>query len=110
MPDDVARPLQTPKTLRVGKRQISVSDEEASLLVPLVGYLRELGGAPFELDRPAAFKPPPLGVVTPLRIRAMIRDWLAPLDAHRRDVLTLEILDVLTIQGRKFAELEKGRQ
>ncbi len=99
--------ISTPKTLRVGRRQVSISAEEADLLAPLVAYLRELNSAPFGHDRPACFVQPPRGVVTPLRIRAMIRDWLSPLSEQRRAILTAEVLGSLTIRGMRLDELEK---
>lgn len=105
--DGVERELRTPKTLRVGNRQITISDEEASILFPLINVLRSHAGMPFELDRPACFPPPPPHVQTPRRLRGTIDRWLSKIPEGRRALLEREILDVLTIRGLKLEELER---
>lgn len=89
-------------------RHVGVSDEEGKAIAALVKELEGMSGQPFAHDPPVWARELPAHVLTPRRIRNLVRDSLRHLVRH--ELIAEKFLAELTIGGRSFLELEAGHE
>lgn len=96
---------RTVRTFRLGRWETTITADEEAALSPLVSELQEMAGRAFAFDPPPCYPPPKEGVITPSRIRLHVQRCLRGLP--RADLFETKILDHLTVNGRRFRDLEK---
>lgn len=96
-------------SLRFGNRHLRISHEEAQRVGPLMKELEALANRPFAHDpNPSELlsQPPGPNVMTPNRLRELIRERLKGL--ARASEFESRLLAELRINGIPFADVEAG--
>lgn len=87
-------------------RHLVVTEAEGAALAELVKELEARSGAPFAFDPPVWMRTLPAHVLSPSRVRDMVKRHLGHLP--RFELVAEKFLAELTIAGRPFLELEAG--